>query len=166
MAATETTNRPALVETGKYLAFRLGNEEFAVPVGRVREIIPWQDVTPVPQVAEHVLGVINLRGKVVPVMDLRRRLGMPAAERSARSCIVVLQADGKKLRSPVGAAVDGVSEVLQIQSGDVEDTAALAGDWMESGFVRQIAKCRGKVKLLLAIETVLEPPGTLPGVER
>jgi purine-binding chemotaxis protein CheW len=166
MTANENAEQRAVTETGKYLAFWLGSEEFAVPVGRVREIIPWQEITPVPKVAGHVLGVINLRGKVVPVMDLRQRLGMPAVERNARSCIVVLQADGKKLRSPVGAAVDGVSEVLQIAAGDVEETASLAGEWIESGFVRQIAKCRGKVKLLLAIESVLESPGAETGAER
>ena len=166
MTADENPVRRAMTETGKYLAFWLGNEEFAVPVGRVREIIPWQEITPVPKVPEHVLGVINLRGKVVPVMDLRQRLGMPAAERNARSCIVVLQGEGKTLRSPVGAAVDGVSEVLQIAAGDVEETASLAGEWIESGFVRQIAKCRGKVKLLLAIESVLESPGAGVGTER
>jgi purine-binding chemotaxis protein CheW len=166
MTADETPVRRVVTEAGKYLAFWLGNEEFAVPVGRVREIIPWQEITPVPKVPEHVLGVINLRGKVVPVMDLRQRLGMPAAERNARSCIVVLQGDGKALRSPVGAAVDGVSEVLQIAAGDVEETASLAGEWIESGFVRQIAKCRGKVKLLLAIESVLASPGAGVGAER
>ena len=72
----------------------------------------------------------------------------------------------KPSRSPVGAAVDGVSEVLQIAAGDVEETASLAGEWIESGFVRQIAKCRGKVKLLLAIESVLASPGAGVGAER
>ncbi|MFN0102764.1 MAG: chemotaxis protein CheW [Bryobacteraceae bacterium] len=139
----------------KYLTFWLGREEFAVPVGRVREIIPCQEITPVPQAAPYVLGVINLRGKVIPVMDLRLRLGMAAQERSARACIVVMQPDAKRSRSPIGVVVDGVSEVLRIPAAEVEDTAALANGWMQQGYVTRIAKSRGKVKLLLEIDSVL-----------
>jgi purine-binding chemotaxis protein CheW len=139
----------------KYLAFWLGKEEFAVPVERIREIIPWQEITPVPQAASYVLGVINLRGKVVPVMDLRLRLGMRMQDRGARACIVVMQPDAKTARSPIGVVVDGVSEVLQIQRSEVEETAALGNGWMQMGYVKQIAKSRGKVKLLLEIDSVL-----------
>jgi purine-binding chemotaxis protein CheW len=149
------TMRQDLQGAGKYLAFWLGKEEFAVPVGRIREIIPWQEITPVPQAASYVLGVINLRGKVVPVMDLRLRLGMASQERGPRACIVVMQPDARRARSPIGVVVDGVSEVLQIQPGEVEETAALASGWMQLGYVNQIAKSRGKVKLLLEIDSVL-----------
>jgi len=149
------TIREDLRGASKYLAFRLGNEEFAVPVGRIREIIPWQDITPVPQAAFYVLGVINLRGKVVPVMDLRLRLGMAGQERDARACIVVMQPDAKRTQSPIGVVVDAVSEVLQIQPSELEDTAALANGWMRQGYVSQIANCKGKVKLLLEIDSVL-----------
>jgi purine-binding chemotaxis protein CheW len=150
--------RPDLQGAGKYLAFWLGKEEFAVPVGRIREIIPWQEITPVPQAASYVLGVINLRGKVVPVMDLRLRLGMPAQERGIRACIVVMQTGTKWARAPIGVVVDGVSEVLQIQPGEVEETASLANGWMQLGYVNQIAKSKGKVKLLLEIDGVLAGP--------
>ena len=143
---------------GKYLAFWLGKEEFAVPVGRIREIIPWQEITPVPQAASYVLGVINLRGKVVPVMDLRLRLGMAGQERGARACIVVMQPNAQQARSPVGVVVDGVSEVLQIQAAELEDTASLASGWMRMGYVNQIAKSKGKVKLLLEMDSVLAGP--------
>ena len=149
------TTRQELQGAGKYLAFWLGREEFAVPVGRIREIIPWQEITAVPQAASYVLGVINLRGKVVPVMDLRLRLGMAAQERGPRACIVVMQPDQRRAQSPVGVVVDGVSEVLQIQPGEVEDTAGLANGWMQMGYVTHIAKSRGKVKLLLEIDGVL-----------
>ena len=149
------TMRHDLQGAGKYLAFWLGKEEFAVPVGRIREIIPWQEITAVPQAASYVLGVINLRGKVVPVMDLRLRLGMAAQDRGARACIVVMQPDPKRARSPIGVAVDGVSEVLQIQPGEVEETSSLANGWLQMGYVNQIAKSKGKVKLLLEIDGVL-----------
>lgn len=149
------TVRDDLQGAGKYLAFWLGKEEFAVPVGRIREIIPWQEITAVPQAAVYVLGVINLRGKVVPVMDLRLRLGMAAQERGPRACIVVMQPDPRRAQSPIGLAVDGVSEVLQIQPGEVEETASLANGWLQMGYVNQIAKNKGKVKLLLEIDSVL-----------
>lgn len=147
--------RPEKVETGKYLAFWLGSDEFAVPVRRVREIIPWQEVTAVPRAAAHVLGVINLRGKIVPVMDLRRRLGMAAGERNGRACIVVFQAGEAGRGGPVGAAVDAVSEVLAIPGGEIEETAALGGAGQLSEYVRQIAKAKGRLQLLLAIDAVL-----------
>jgi purine-binding chemotaxis protein CheW len=167
------TMRQDLQGAGKYLAFWLGKEEFAVPVGRIREIIPWQEITPVPQAASYVLGVINLRGKVVPVMDLRLRLGMRGPgvsgpgvnepglsgnDRGVRACIVVMQPDSKRSRSPIGVVVDGVSEVLQIHPSELEDTAALASGWLQRGYVNQIAKIRGKVKLLLEIDRVLAGP--------
>jgi purine-binding chemotaxis protein CheW len=155
MEEVAQTVRQDLQGAGKYLAFSLGKEEFAVPVGRIREIIPWQEITPVPQAASYVLGVINLRGKVVPVMDLRRRLGMAEAERGARSCIVVMQPTAKYSRTSVGMVVDGVSEVLQIPVSELEDTASLGGGGARFGYVHQIAKCRGKVKLLLEIDGVL-----------
>ena len=158
------TMRQDLQGAGKYLAFWLGKEEFAVPVGRIREIIPWQEITPVPQAASYVLGVINLRGKVVPVMDLRLRLGMAAQDRGPRACIVVMQPDARRTRSPIGVVVDGVSEVLQIQPGEIEETAALASGWMQLGYVNQIAKSRGKVKLLLEIDSVLAGQDALPGI--
>jgi len=142
---------------GKYLAFWLAKEEFAVPVGRVREIIPVQEITPVPQAPFYVLGVINLRGKVVPVMDLRLRLGVAREGADVRACIVVMQPDPSRGRSPIGVVVDGVSEVLQIQPGELEDTASLTNGWMQLGYVNQIAKCKGKVKLLLEIDRVLAP---------
>ncbi|HEU0123595.1 MAG TPA: chemotaxis protein CheW [Bryobacteraceae bacterium] len=152
------TMRQDLQGAGKYLAFGLGKEEFAVPVGRIREIIPWQEITPVPQAASYVLGVINLRGKVVPVMDLRLRLGMAFHEKSDRACIVVMQPDPKQSRSPIGVVVDGVSEVLQIQPAEMEETATLGGGWMHLGYVNQIAKSKGKVILLLEIDSVLAGP--------
>ncbi|MBI2690176.1 MAG: purine-binding chemotaxis protein CheW [Acidobacteria bacterium] len=156
------TMRQDLQGAGKFLAFWLGKEEFAVPVGRIREIIPWQEITPVPQAAAYVLGVINLRGKVVPVMDLRLRLGMAGQDRGLRACIVVMQPDAKKTQSPIGVVVDGVSEVLQIQPGEVEETASLSSGWMHLGYVNQIAKSKGKVKLLLEMDSVLAGPMEVP----
>ena len=81
------------VRTGKYLTFKLGNEEFGVRVLKVREIIKVMDITHVPQVPAHVLGVVNLRGKVIPVIDLRRKFGFPPQEYTERTCIIVAEVD-------------------------------------------------------------------------
>src|SRR3954467_1394979 len=80
---------------GKYLTFALGNEEYGVPVLKVREIIKVMDITQVPQVPDYVLGVINLRGKVIPVIDLRRKFGFPAMEHTERTCIIVVDVDAR-----------------------------------------------------------------------
>ena len=158
METIAKTMKQDLQGAGKYLAFWLEKEEFAVPVGRIREIIPLQEITPVPQASHYVMGVINLRGKVVPVMDLRLRLGMAGKEREPRACIVVMQPDAKRGSTPIGVVVDGVSEVLQIQASEMEDTSSISNGWMQLGYVNQIAKRGGKVKLLLEIDSVLGSP--------
>src|SRR3954467_893668 len=93
---------------GKYLTFALGNEEYGVPVLKVREIIKVMDITQVPQVPDYVLGVINLRGKVIPVIDLRRKFGFPAMEHTERTCIIVVDVDLPAIRVMMGVVVDSV----------------------------------------------------------
>src|SRR5215470_19269984 len=93
---------------GKYLTFGLGKEEFAIEVLRVREIMGVQEITSVPQMPEYMKGVINLRGKVVPVVDLRLKFGLPAAEYDQRTCIIVVQVQGESGTILMGVVVDGV----------------------------------------------------------
>src|SRR5580704_15606028 len=97
---------------GKYLTFILGREEFAIQVLRVREIMGVQDITAVPQTPSYVKGVINLRGKVIPVVDLRLKFGMPEQEYTQRTCIVVVQIEQAGSRMLTGVVVDEVSEVV------------------------------------------------------
>src|SRR5690242_21873301 len=97
---------------GKYLTFHLASEEFGIRVLKVREIMGLQDITAVPQTPAHVKGVINLRGKVVPVVDLRLKFGLSAAEYTQRTCIIVTQVQGESGQMLMGILVDGVSEVL------------------------------------------------------
>src|SRR5579872_6341930 len=99
---------------GKYLTFQLGQEEFGIRVLKVREIMGIQEITAVPQTPAHVKGVINLRGKVVPVVDLRLKFGLAAAEYSQRTCIIVTQVQGESRPVLMGIIVDGVSEVLNL----------------------------------------------------
>jgi purine-binding chemotaxis protein CheW len=140
---------------GKYLLFHLGSEEFGVHVLKVREIMGLQDITGVPHTARCVRGVINLRGKVVPVVDLRVRLSMPELAYSARTCIVVLQVTKAGAPLQIGIIVDGVAEVLNLQEDDVEDAPTFGGG-QDTMHCLGMAKVKGKVKMLLDIDHVLE----------
>src|SRR5262245_63596730 len=110
----DAETRARTASAGKYLTFTLGREEYGLPVLTVREIIKVMDITQVPQVPEHVLGVINLRGKVIPVIDLRRKFGFAATDHSERTCIVVVDVDLATTRVMMGVVVDSVSEVLNV----------------------------------------------------
>ena len=107
---------------GKYLVFQLGREEFGIRVLKVREIMGIQDITAVPQTPAHVKGVINLRGKVIPVVDLRLKFGLPELEYTQRTCIIVVQVRGEDGLMLTGIVVDGVAEVLNLAAADIEDT--------------------------------------------
>lgn len=139
---------------GKYLSFRLGREEFGIGINRIREIIGLLPVTAVPGAPSFVLGVINLRGRVIPIVDLRRHFGLAAVEPTVRTCIIVVEVEGGRHRR-VGLVVDAVSEVLAIRAEEVEDAPALgtAGDTVIMG----MAKVAGGIKILLAIERILQP---------
>jgi purine-binding chemotaxis protein CheW len=139
---------------GKYLVFHLGAEEFGIQVQKVREIMGVQDITQVPQTPPHVKGVINLRGKVIPVVDLRLKFTMPAQAYTQRTCIIVVQVSGPQSTMLMGIVVDGVAEVLQIAGGDVEDTPSF-GKEVEVPYVMGLAKVKGKVKILLDIDQVM-----------
>jgi purine-binding chemotaxis protein CheW len=148
-SAAKTDQRP-----GKYLTFQLGNEEFGIQVVKVREIMGLQDITAVPQTPGYVKGVINLRGKVTPVVDLRLKFGLPEAEYTQRTCIIVVQVTGGAGPMLMGIIVDSVSEVLNLTSADIEDTPDF-GDGAATPFLLGMAKTKGKVKILLEIDQVL-----------
>ena len=148
-AATQTDAR-----AGKYLTFHLANEEFGIKVLKVREIMGLQEITAVPQTPSHVKGVINLRGKVVPVVDLRLKFALPAAEYTQRTCIIVTQVQGESTPVMVGIVVDGVSEVLNLSAQEIEDTPDF-GDEAGVRYLLGMAKVKGKVKILLDIDQVL-----------
>ncbi|HEX8985852.1 MAG TPA: chemotaxis protein CheW [Bryobacteraceae bacterium] len=139
---------------GKYLTFELGREEFGIQVLKVREIMGIQDITAVPQTPTYVKGVINLRGKVIPVVDLRRKFGLPEIEHTQRTCIIVVQAGGGAGAMLMGIVVDGVSEVLNLTGADIEDTPDFGVD-VATSYLLGMAKIKGKVKILLEIDAVL-----------
>jgi purine-binding chemotaxis protein CheW len=150
----ESVNAPAETRAGKYLTFQLASEEFGIRVLKVREIMGLQDITAVPQTPPHVKGVINLRGKVIPVIDLRLKFGLPAAEYNQRTCIIVTQVQGESSQILVGIVVDGVSEVLNLPEADIEDTPDFGED-VAGSYLLGLAKVKGKVKILLDIDRVL-----------
>lgn len=154
-----TPNEPASatltdVRAGKYLTFQLANEEFGIRVLKVREIMGLQDITAVPQTPAHIKGVINLRGKVVPVVDLRLKFGLAAAEYTQRTCIIVTQVQGESGSMMMGIVVDGVSEVLNLTASEIEDTPDF-GESVSGGYLLGMAKVKNRVKILLDIDKVL-----------
>jgi purine-binding chemotaxis protein CheW len=138
---------------GKYLTFALGEEEYGLPVLRVREIIKMMDITVVPQVPHHVKGVINLRGKVIPVVDLRLKFGFPENDYSERTSIIVVQVTMSGASALMGIVVDAVSEVLNIAADDIEETPDF-GDTVRTDYLNAVAKVKGTVKLLLDLDRV------------
>ncbi len=139
---------------GKYLIFHLGQEEFGTGVLQVREIMGLQDITTVPQTPHYVKGVINLRGKVIPVVDLRLKFGLPSEEYTQRTCIIVVRTHFGGQDLMIGIIVDGVAEVLTLNAADIEDTPDF-GPGVVTPYLRGMAKVKGKVKILLDIDQVL-----------
>jgi purine-binding chemotaxis protein CheW len=151
---TASTSASQDARSGKYLTFQLGREEFGIRVLKVREIMGVLEITAVPQTPPHVKGVVNLRGKVVPVIDLRLKFGLPAADYTQRTCIIVTQVKGESGLIMMGVIVDGVSEVLNLAPSDIEDTPDF-GEEIAGNYLLGLAKVKGKVKILLDIDRVL-----------
>ena len=139
---------------GKYLTFMIGKEEFGAGVLKVREIMGIQDITAVPRTPAYLKGVINLRGKIVPVIDLRLKFGLPCVDHTRRTCIIVVQVKGACAWLPMGIVVDEVCEVLTLTAADIEDTPDFPSN-VETGYILGMAKVKGKVKILLDIDQVL-----------
>jgi len=149
----ETTSHRAC--PGKYLTFNLCSEEYAIEILKVREIIGLMEITAVPRTPDYIRGVINLRGKVISLVDLRTKFGMEPAEDTDQTCIIVMDIsrDGDVVQT--GILVDSVSEVLDIEEGDIEDTPSF-GAGLNTDFILGMAKSKGSVKILLNIDKVLD----------
>jgi len=150
-----TTAQPSTF-TGKYLTVGLANEAYGIAVLKVREIIRMLKITPVPQMPSFVKGVINLRGRVIPVVDLRVKFGLDAAF-TERTCIVVVQvrpASGQTVQ--MGLIVDSVEEVVNLNTNDIEPTPDF-GTRIDTGYILGMAKIKGSVKTLLDIDRVVAP---------
>ncbi len=126
----------------------------ALPLLKVKEIIGMMPITSVPQTPDYVKGVINLRGKVIPVSDLRLRFEMAAADYTDRTCIIVVEIQGEETTIQVGIVVDAVSEVMNIKAEDVE-AAPSFGTKVETDYILGMANMDGQVKILLDIDRVM-----------
>lgn len=135
---------------GKFLTFYLGLEEYGIEILKVQEIIGMMPITRVPRTPHFTRGVINLRGKVIPVTDLRLKFGMEEVEQTAETCIIVVRTSGLE----IGVMVDKVSEVLDINEAEVEDVPSF-GTEVPTDFLLGIGKVNGRVKLLLNIDRIL-----------
>ena len=144
----------AAARAGKYLTFALGKEEYGLEILKVREIIGYMEITAVPRTPSYVKGVINLRGQVISVVDLRSKFGMKTAERTEQTCIIVVEIrqGGRKLST--GIIVDHVSEVLNIAEEQIEDAPGF-GASIDSDFILGMGKIGQSVKILLDIDKVL-----------
>ena len=139
---------------GKYLTFILENEEYGIALLKVKEIIGMMPITTVPQTPQYVKGVINLRGKVIPVSDLRLRFEMPAAKYTERTCIIVVEIQGEAATIQIGIVVDAVSEVMNIKAEEVAEAPSF-GTKVETDYILGMANMDGQVKILLDIDRVL-----------
>jgi purine-binding chemotaxis protein CheW len=143
-----TTNRE-----GKYLTFTLAGEEYGIGIKKVREIIGMMTITQIPQTPLYVKGVINLRGKVIPVVDLRLKFDMESMSYTDRTCIIVVEIVGVGKTIPMGIIVDSVSEVINIKGQDIDDTPGF-GSKLDTDYILGMAKTAGSVKILLDIDRV------------
>jgi purine-binding chemotaxis protein CheW len=153
--ATHETTTASQNLAGKYLTFTLQSESYGIDVLKVREIIRLTNITAVPQMPAYVRGVINLRGKIIPVLDLRLRFGFDQAKSTEQTCIVVVlvkMADGKTTQ--MGLVVDAVEEVVNIAAADIEETPNF-GVKISTDCILGMAKIKGAVKALLDIDRVL-----------
>ncbi len=139
---------------GKYLTFTMAEEEYGIGILKIKEIIGMMPFTTVPQTPKFVKGVINLRGKVIPVVDLRLRFGMESIDYTERTCIIVVEIEGSTGTVQIGIVVDSVSEVLNVDVEEIEDTPTF-GTKLNTDYILGMAKMEGGVKILLDIDRVL-----------
>lgn len=144
------TGTSDLTTADQYLTFQLGDEEYGLEILKVREIIGMMDITAVPRTPDFVRGVINLRGNVIPVIDLRMKFGMEAVEQTEETCVIVVDVEGLE----TGIVVDRVSDVLDIGGDSIQDAPSF-GASVDTDFILGIGKAEGRVTILLDISQVL-----------
>jgi len=154
ISVIDQTVRAIAVKEGKYLTFSLAREEYGIGILKVREIVGMMNITRIPQTPLYVKGVVNLRGKVIPVVDLRLKFGIEAMDYTDRTCIIVVEIVGTSKEIPMGVVVDSVSEVINIRQSDIEETPNF-GTSIDVDYILGMAKTSGGVKILLDIDRVL-----------
>jgi purine-binding chemotaxis protein CheW len=138
------------VSGGKFLTFYLAGEEYGIEILKVHEIIGMMPITKVPRTPNFIRGVINLRGKVIPIVDMRRKFALGAIAQTVETCIIVVQCQGAQ----IGAVVDKVSEVIDVGSADIDDPPSFGAD-LDTNYILGVGKTAGRVRLLLDIDKVV-----------
>ena len=155
-----STTMMAEDRAGKYLTFKLAAEEYGLEILRVREIIGLMDITEVPQTPYYIRGIINLRGSVIPVMDLRLKFGMETTADTDQTCVIVVEINSGDKSIATGLVVDSVSEVLDIAGDQIEDSPSFGSD-IDTDYILGIGKIGEMVKILLNIDKVLDDDKTI-----
>ena len=150
----QATAEPVVEEQSQYLTFLLGGEMFAIGILNIKEIIEYGSLTEVPMMPEFIRGVINLRGAVVPVVDLSARFGRARTEITRRTCIVIIEVESGGERHDVGVVVDSVSEVLEIAAADIEPAPSF-GTRIRADFISGMGKVNGRFVIVLSVNDVL-----------
>ena len=145
-----------LAKPGKYLSFVIGREEYGLEILKVQEIIGIMDVTRVPRTPPYVRGVINLRGRVIPVVDLRSKFQMPTIDDTEKTCVIVVQVSQGDLTVTMGVIVDEVSEVLSFTQEQIEAAPSFGGGMDEVEYITGMGKLGKKVVILLDADRVLK----------
>lgn len=141
-------------QDGKYLTFLLGREDYGIPILQVREIIGMMEFTVIPKTPSYIKGVINLRGKIIPIMNLRAKFGMQEIEETEKTCIIVVEFDINGVTRPMGVIVDQVSDVVNIDETEMEK-ALDYGATVDGDFLRGLGKIKDRVVMILNIEKIL-----------
>lgn len=141
-------------QDGKYLTFSLGREDYGIPILQVREIIGMMEFTVIPKTPAYIKGVINLRGKIIPIMNLRAKFGMPEIEETEKTCIIVVEFKVNEITRPMGIIVDQVSDVVNIDESEMEK-ALDYGATVDGDFLTGLGKIKERVVMILNIEKIL-----------
>ncbi|MBF0299146.1 MAG: purine-binding chemotaxis protein CheW [Oligoflexia bacterium] len=158
MTDVDLSNKPGgshiRAQAGKYLTFRLAEEEYGLEILKVQEIIGLMAVTRVPKMPKYVRGIINLRGKLIPVIDMREKFLLPDVEDTEKTCVIVVQTQTKEEKLIMGIIVDTVSEVLNIGQNELEPPPSI-GSKLDTEYMLGIGKVHNRVVILLDIDNVL-----------
>jgi purine-binding chemotaxis protein CheW len=154
MAMQAEKSTEAAKRGGKHLTFELDDEIYGINILKIKEIVGIMDITPVPKAPPYVKGVLNLRGKIIPVVDLRLKFGFEKRAYDERTCVIVVELANVAGKQLIGIIVDSVSEVANIPEGDIESTPDLGGQ-QNTEYIEGMAKMKGKVVILLDIAKVL-----------
>ncbi|MDH4164675.1 MAG: chemotaxis protein CheW [Nitrospirota bacterium] len=142
-----------MTQTTQYLTYKLGDEVFALDIGKVREVLDFTEVTKVPNMPGYMRGVINLRGSVVPVVDLRKKFGMPATEKTVNTCVIIAEVTVDKSTTVLGALADSVQEVVDLESGYIEPAPKI-GTKLRTDFIKGMGKQNERFIIILDVDKV------------